>query len=69
MTVPTRIEKPFDCVEFKRRVQLRIYEDIRGMSHDEERAYFEEQAAHGPLAEWWQRVKCGRVGKASGEKV
>ena len=57
MTAPTKTEKTFDCVEFKRRAQMEIYKDIQGMTHEQERAYFEEQAERGPLGEWWKRIK------------
>ena len=50
MTTPTKIEKTFDCVEFKRRAQLEIYEEIHGMTHEQERSYFERTADSGPLA-------------------
>ena len=61
MTTPTKIDKPFDCVEFKCRAQLKIYEEIQGMTHEQERAYFEQQAEQGPLGEWWKRVKKARA--------
>jgi transcriptional regulator of acetoin/glycerol metabolism len=57
MTTPTKTEKAFDCVEFKRHAQLKIYEDIQGMTHEQERAYFERQAECGPIADWWKRIK------------
>jgi hypothetical protein len=59
MTTPTKTEKTFDCIEFKRRAQLQVYEHIRGMTHEQERKYFEEQAEHGPLGDWWKRIKAG----------
>jgi hypothetical protein len=62
MTTPTKTEKAFDCVEFKRHAQVKIYEQIRGMTHEQERAYFEEQAERGPLGTWWKRVKAVRQG-------
>ena len=37
--------------------QLDIYEDIQGMTHEQERAYFERQAERGPIADWWKRIK------------
>ena len=57
MTTPTKIDKPFDCVEFKRRAQLKIHAEIQGMTHEQERAYFEQQAERGPIADWWKRIK------------
>jgi hypothetical protein len=57
MTTPMKTEKVFDCLEYKRRVQLRIHEEIKDMTHDRERAYFQEQADRGPMGDWWRRVK------------
>jgi hypothetical protein len=53
----TTNEKDFNCLDFKRRVQLEIDEDIQGMTHEQERAYFQEQAESGPLGDWWKLVK------------
>ena len=44
-------EKSFDCVEFKRQSQLRIYEKIKNMSPAEEIEYFRRQAESGPFAD------------------
>ena len=49
--------KDFDCVEFKRRAQVRIYEEIKGMSPEEEIAYFRKAAARGPLGRWWKAIR------------
>ena len=48
--------KAFDCLEFKRRAQARIYEKIKDMGPQEEIAYFREAARHGPLGAWWKRL-------------
>jgi hypothetical protein len=53
---PTTAEA-IDCVEFKHRAQMEIYVQFRGMTHDQDRAYFEQQAALGPISEWWKRMK------------
>jgi hypothetical protein len=50
-------EKTFDCIAFKRTAQLRIYEEIKNMSRDEELAYFHSKAESGPFKEWWLRQK------------
>lgn len=60
MTTPMKTEKTFDCVEFKRRAQLEILEHIQGLTHEQERAYFQEQAESGPLGDWWKLVKTTR---------
>ena len=61
MATPTKTEKTFDCVEFKRRSQMAIFEQIQGMTHEQERAYFEQQAERGPFGEWWKRIKAKRT--------
>lgn len=57
MTSRTRTEKSFDCLAYKRRVQSEIYDEIKGMSFEEEQAYFERRAEQGPLGQWWKKVK------------
>jgi hypothetical protein len=49
--------KYFDSIEFKRRAQAEIFEQIRGMTHEQELSYWNEQAENGPLGEWWKRIK------------
>ncbi len=53
---PTTI-KGFDCLEFKRSVQRRIYAEIKDLSTAEQIAYFRRKAEDGPLGKWWQQVK------------
>ena len=53
----TEVKKGFDCVQFKRQAQARIYERIKGLSPEEEIEYFQSAAAKGPLADWWKAVK------------
>jgi hypothetical protein len=57
MTTPTKIDKTFDCLEYKRRQRTNVFEEIKDLTHDQERAYFEERAERGPLGDWWKRVK------------
>lgn len=52
-----KVEKDFDCVEFKRQAQARIYERIKDLSPDEEIAYFRNAAEKGPLGDWWKAVQ------------
>ena len=52
-------KKKFDCIEFKRKSQERIYEDIKDMSWEQEVQYFQKRAETGPLGDWWKRVKGG----------
>lgn len=49
-------KKAFDCVEFKRKAQCEIYEQIKGLPASEEIAWFQRKAASGRLGEWWQNV-------------
>ena len=61
-------QKTFDCVEFKRQAQVRIYERIKNMTPDQEIDYFRKAAETGPLGEWWRKIVAGssetRVGHA-----
>lgn len=54
-------EKAFDCMEFQHRTQVEINEQIRSMTHEQERTYFKEQAEQGPMGEWWRRVKATKI--------
>jgi hypothetical protein len=45
-------EKGFDCVGFKRKAQREIYEEIKGLSPEEEIEYFRCRAAESPLGKW-----------------
>jgi hypothetical protein len=52
----TDAEKKFDCVEFKRQAQARIYERIKNLTPDEEIEYFRKAAETGPFGDWWRRT-------------
>ena len=56
MSQKTPNEDQFDCIAFKERVQSRIYEEIKDLSHDEEIAYFRRRVEKGPFAELWRRI-------------
>jgi len=43
----------FDCIAFKRRVQTEIREQTKGMTPEEEMAYFHRRVADGPFGKWW----------------
>ncbi len=49
--------RKFDCVEFKRRAQTEIYEEIKNMSPREQIAYFHERAGSGSLGSWWRSLQ------------
>jgi len=48
-------KKPFDCVEMKRRIQERIFEETKGMGPEELAEYFRRRVREGPFADLWQR--------------
>ena len=52
-----KVKKEFDCVEFKRSAQARIYEEIKNLSPEEEIAYFRKAAQTGLLGEWWKALE------------
>ena len=56
MSDSKKLEKSFDCVEFKRQAQQRIYEKIKYMSPAEEIEYFRRQAESGPFANLIARI-------------
>ena len=58
--------KTFDCVEQKRKAQERIYEQIRGLDHRQEIAYFDRAVQSGPLADFWRRLTAGASGGERG---
>ena len=43
-------------MEFKRKVQAEIYEEIKGLSPEQEIEYFRRSVATGPLGEWWKEL-------------
>ena len=51
-----KAKKGFDCVEFKRRAQAEIYAEIKGLSPEEEIAYFRSRVATGPLSKLWKSL-------------
>ena len=55
-----KTEKSFDSLAYKRRVQSEVYEDVKEMSFEEERAYFQQRAERGPLGQWWKRIQAAR---------
>ena len=51
--MPTKHEKSFDCVAFKRNVQQEIYEEIKDLTVEQRIRYFNEAARNGPFAKFW----------------
>jgi hypothetical protein len=50
-------KKAFDCVEMKRAIQERIYEETKGMEPREVAEYFRRRAEQGPFADLWRRPR------------
>ena len=50
-------DEAFDCLEFKRRVQAEVYEEIRDMSWQERIAHLHLLVASGPFGRWWQELE------------
>lgn len=51
------MKKDFDCVEMKRRIQAKIYEEIKGFAPDQQLEYYRRRVEAGSLAELWKRLK------------
>ncbi len=52
-----RIKKEFDCLAYKQKAQLKIYEDIKTLTIEEEIDYFQKGVVSGPLADWWASLQ------------
>ncbi len=48
--------KAFDCVEMKRKIQEKIYEETKDLSREELIDYFRRHAETGPFAELWKKA-------------
>lgn len=46
-----------DCVAMKRAAQAKLAEKTRGMTHAEEIAFYEREAATGPMADYWRSIR------------
>jgi hypothetical protein len=52
----------FDCIEFKRQAQAEVYEEIKGLSPEEEIEYFSRRASTGPLGRLWKALERQNAG-------
>ncbi len=43
-------DKTFDCLEFKYKAQERIYNEIKNLSPDDEKAYFNRKVKEGSFS-------------------
>ncbi len=51
-------KKTFDCVELKREIQQRVYEEKANLTHDQELAYYRRFVdGPSPVAEYFRRLK------------
>ncbi|MFH1741503.1 MAG: hypothetical protein ABIH23_21060 [bacterium] len=48
--------KDFDCVAFKDRAQLEIYEETKDLSRSDLKEYFRKRVEAGPFAEFWKEL-------------
>jgi hypothetical protein len=46
-------KKGFDCIGFKRKVQVEVCQEIKGLAAEEEIKSSRRSALQGPLGEWW----------------
>ena len=54
--------KAFDCIEMKRRIQEKIYEDTKGMTRVEAREYMRQRIANSQFASFLDRPASGTPG-------
>jgi hypothetical protein len=50
-------ETDFDCLEFKRRAQERIYEEIKDLTPEQEIEYWRRSVDEGPFGSWWRTLE------------
>ena len=46
-----------DCVEMKLRIQAEIHEETKGMTIDQEIAYYQQSVDKGPFKKLWKSLK------------
>lgn len=57
-----------DCIALKRQIQSNIYEQIKGMTPEEEIAFFQKRAEQGPFGDLYRSLlvdhltRSGRLG-------
>ena len=49
-----RQKKAFDCVQMKRRIQEKVYEETKDMTPQERIAYLRRRVEEGPFAQLWR---------------
>ncbi|BAZ12122.1 hypothetical protein NIES4071_39500 [Calothrix sp. NIES-4071] len=53
----TKVEKDFDCLEFKQKAQEEAFENIKNLTREEQIRYYRTIAESSPLGNWWKKVK------------
>ena len=53
----TKVEKDFDCIEFKQQAQDKISEQIKNLNPHEQIRYFRQRAESSSLRTWWKSIK------------
>lgn len=56
--------KKFDCVEMKNEIQAKNYQEIKGMTPQQEIAHRQKKLASGPMADLYKKLRA----KSSGGK-
>jgi hypothetical protein len=49
--------KKFDCVEMKNKIQEKIYDEIKGMTLEEENEYRRKKIESGPMADLYKKLR------------
>ena len=53
----TKVEKDFDCLNFKQQAQEKISEEIQNLTPTEQIEYFRQKAESSSLDQWWKSIK------------
>lgn len=49
--------KKFDCVEMKNKIQAKIFDDIKGMTPEEEIGYRRKKLESGPMSDLYKKLR------------
>lgn len=52
-----KVEKDFDCLEFKKQAQERISSELQNLTPTEQTEYLRQKAESSLLGSWWKSVK------------
>lgn len=62
-------KKEFDCVQMKREIQEKIYQETKDLTRDELVAYFRRHAETGPFADLWKKPQKKTRAKAPKRRI